>query len=83
VKTALTAKAESIANIRKRFHREWLLIALDKVDEDSTTPLTGTLLAHSPRRAAIHRKVGARPKRLYVVYSDDDFPKGYAAAFRA
>ncbi len=78
-----SAKVEPIEKIRKRFRREWLLIALDRVDEDTTTPVTGTLIAHSPHRDEIHRKIGSRPKRLYVVYSEDDFPKGYAAAFGA
>jgi len=40
-------KTEKIETIKKRFHREWLLIALEKVDESTTTPVSGKLIAYS------------------------------------
>lgn len=36
-----------IENILKQYHNEWLLIEVDKFDEDYK-PLTGKVIAHSP-----------------------------------
>lgn len=74
-------KTQKIETIRKKFHREWLLIAIDKMDELTTTPLTGRLLAHSPHRDDIYRFDMKYKSHTLTVYSDDGFPKGYAAAF--
>lgn len=74
-------RAQKIETIRKRFRREWLLIAVDKMDELTTTPLTGRLVAHSPHRDEIYRKEMKRKRHTLTVYSEDGFPKGYAAAF--
>lgn len=74
-------QTEKIETIRKRFHHEWLLIAVDKMDESTTTPLTGRLLAHSSRRDEIYRKEMKYKGHILSVYSEDGFPKGYAAAF--
>lgn len=73
--------SEEIETIRKRFRREWLLIAVDKMDEERTIPLTGRLLAHSPHRDEIYAKSSRYKRHLLIVYSEDGFPKGYAAAF--
>ena len=76
-------KSQNIEKIKKRFHREWLLIAVDKVDESTTTPLSGRLLAHSPHRDEVWatlRKM-KRPKLPLIEFSEDDLPKGFAAAF--
>ena len=75
--------SQKIESIKKRFHREWLLIAVDEVDESTTTPLTGRLLAHSPHRDEVYRKLfSLRKKRnILVECSADSLPPGYAAAF--
>jgi hypothetical protein len=72
-----------IETIKKRYHREWLLIAIDKIDESTTTPISGKVIAHSPHREDIYQMLIKPPKvrKLLVEYSEDSFPKGYAAAF--
>ena len=74
-------RSVSIEQIRRRYKREWLLIALDKMDEATTIPLKGRLLAHSPHRDEIDRTSIKYPKPALVVFSEDTFPPGYAAAF--
>lgn len=77
-------RSQKIATFKKRHRREWLLIRVDHADPTTTTPLTGRLLAHSPRREDIYRRLLQPPKagrKLLVEYSEDTFPKGYAAAF--
>ena len=72
-----------IQTIKKRYHREWLLIAVDKIDEATTTPISGKVIVHSPHREDIYQMLLKPPKakKLLVEYSEDSFPKGYAAAF--
>lgn len=74
---------QKIERIKKRFHREWLLIAVDKVDESTTTPISGRLIVHSPHRDEVYRKLLSlkRKRDILVEYSEDKLPKGYAAAF--
>ena len=76
-------KTQKIETIKKGFHREWLLIAVDKVDESTTTPISGKLIIHSPYRDEIYRKLFTLPQKrnILVEYSEDKLPKGYAAAF--
>jgi len=76
-------KSEKIEEIKKRFHREWLLITVDKIDEATTTPVSGRLIAHSPHRDEIYQMLLKPPKvkKLLIEYSEDSFPDGYAAAF--
>ena len=74
-------KSQPVEAIRRRFDREWLLIAIDEMDEATTTPTRGRLLAHSPRRYDIYERSRRYPHPALIVYSEDDFPKGYAAAF--
>lgn len=76
-------RTEKIKTIKKRFHRQWLLISVDKVDESTTTPISGKVIAHSPHREDIYQMLIKPPKakKLLVEYSEDSFPKGYAAAF--
>lgn len=76
-------KSMPINQIRKRFHREWLLIAVDKMDADRTLPLTGRLLAHSPHQDEIDRLDRKYRSLTLTVYSADTLPKGYAVAFHA
>lgn len=75
------SKSQRVETIRKKFHREWLLIAINKMDETTTIPLTGKLLFHSPHRDDIYLKSRNYRKPALIVYSEDSFPKGYAAAF--
>ena len=72
---------QPIEKIRHRFHREWLLIAVDKIDLKRTLPLTGRLLAHSPHRDEIEQMDSKNRSVTLTVYSEDTLPKGYAAAF--
>lgn len=75
---------QKIESIKRRFHRQWLLIAVDKVDKSTTTPISGRLIAHSPYRDEIYSKLLSLKKRIWPVlveYSEDKLPKGYAAAF--
>ena len=74
-------KTLSIDQIRRRYKREWLLVAVEEMDKATTTPLRGRLLAHSPHRDEIDRASIRYPKPALVVYSEDDFPPGFAAAF--
>lgn len=76
-------KSERIEKIKKRFKREWLLISVDSMDESTTTPITGRVIAHSPHREDIYKILLNPPKgkRLLVEYSEDTLPEGYAAAF--
>ncbi|GEM_PF-968416 len=76
-------KPESITVMKRRHPHEWLLIAVARVDRDSSTPLSGRLIAHSADRAAIYQRLQSRaaPRRALIEFADDTFPKGYAAAF--
>lgn len=76
-------KTEEIARIKKRFHREWLLIQIEKTDKSTTTPLYGKLITHSPHRDEVYHILFKSPwiRKALVEYSEDSFPKGYAAAF--
>ena len=74
-------KTQGIEQMRKKFHREWLLIAVDKMDEERTIPLTGRLLLHSPHRDEVYRRELKYKGHTLTVYSEDSFPEGYAAAF--
>ncbi len=78
-KTAINP--EEIDTIRKRYHKEWLLIAVDKYDRKTTTVLTGHLLAHSPDPLDVHKVAcKSRCRHLMTVYSND-WPEDLAAAF--
>ena len=74
-------KSQPIDQIRRRYKREWLLIAVEEIDEATTTPLRGRLLVHSPHRDEIDRASVRYSKPALVVFSEDTFPPGYAAAF--
>ncbi len=77
----LRKKSQNIEALRKKFHREWLLIAVDKMDPATSIPLTGRLLFHSHHRDEVYTQSGNYRKSALLVYSEDGFPKGYAAAF--
>ena len=75
-------KRQPIEDIRRRFRREWLLIAIDEMDDATTTPIHGRLLAHSKSREEIYdHLLRARVRLPLVTYSEDTPPKGYAVAF--
>lgn len=76
-------KSEPIEQIRKRFHREWLLIAADRVDPRTQAPIRGRLLAHSPYRDEIYDRLTKAKGLTLALYSDKTLPHGYAVAFRA
>ena len=73
-------KIQKIEDIRKQFRHEWLLIAVDKMDDATTTPLTGRLIAHSPDPLEIHKVAMQRRELLTTLYSDD-WPEDLAACF--
>jgi len=72
-----------INQIRKRFHREWLLIGVDQLDPRTQEPLRGRLLAHSPHRDEIYDRLVKAKGLTVALYSDRQLPQGYAVAFRA
>lgn len=76
-------KHQPIEQIRKRFRREWLLVAVDRLDPRTQTPKSGRLLAHSPRRDEIYKRMVSARGLTCVLYSDKILPQGYAVAFRA
>ena len=73
-------KSQTIEAIRKRFHREWLLIAVDKIDHSTTTVTHGRLLAHSKSRDEIYEEMLRRKGPKYVTHSDHRLPRGYGYA---
>ena len=78
-------RSQKIEAIKRKYHREWLLIAVDQVDESTTTPISGRVIAHSPQRDAIYKRLSALKRRwpVLVEYSEDSLPKGVVAAFLA
>lgn len=76
-------KSEPIEKIRKRFRREWLLIAVDRLDPRTQVPLSGRLLAHSPNRDEIYDRLVKTRSLSFALYSEKSLPHGYAVAFCA
>lgn len=74
-------KTLAIEEIRRRYKRQWLMIAVEKMDEATSIPIRGRLIAHSPHRDEIDRASIKYPKPALVVFSEDSFPPGYVAAF--
>ena len=74
-------KIERIENIKKRFTDEWLLIRVEKVERSK--PITGSLLDHNADRTVIYKEIAKYNAKypVFVSYSQDNLPKGYAAAF--
>ena len=71
-----------IEQIRHRYKGEWLLISVEQMDQATTTPQRGRLLAHSKDRDAVYDQLlRAKVKLPLVTYSEDSPPKGYAVAF--
>ncbi len=76
-------KIESVERIRKRYHREWLLIGVDQFDPRTQAPLRGRLLVHSPHRDVIYDRMVKTKGLTLAIYSDKTLPHDYAIAFRA
>jgi len=74
---------QKIQALKKKYRRQWLLIAVGKIDESTTMPISGKIIAHSPRRDEIYRKLLSLKRKwpVMVSYSEDTMPKGFAAAF--
>ena len=73
---------QPIERLRHRYHNEWFLIAVDKLDASTTTPTHGRLLAHSKDRDTIYDLLlRSRTSLPLVTYSEDAPPRGYAVAF--
>ncbi len=73
--------SQKIETIKKRYQNEWLLITIDKMDESTTIPISGKLIAHSPQRDEIYEEEMRCRGNTLTLYSEDKLPKGYAAAF--
>lgn len=72
----------SIEQIRHRYKKEWLLIAVEEFEESTTMPQRGRLLAHSQNRDLVYDQLLHKKVKLpLVTYSEDWPPKGYAVAF--
>lgn len=76
-------RIQPIKTIRKKFHNEWLLIAVTKTDETTGTSAAGRLITHSPNRDEIYKKLMKIKSKLPILvdYSEDDLPQGMVAAF--
>lgn len=75
-----SCKALKIEPLRKKFKKEWLLIKPTKIDKMSR-PLQGILLAHSRSKEEIYHLAKKFKEHIYITFSDDLLPKGYAVAF--
>ena len=73
--------SQAIEAIRKQFHHEWLLIAVDEMDEKMATPLKGRLLAHSHDPSEIHKVAMKSKERFLMTEYSDDWPDDLAACF--
>ena len=76
-------RSEKIENIRKRFRKrpEWLLIRVSRMDDSTTTPISGQLLAHSSDRDLIFKKSVSQKGLVMIDHSQNKLPEGYAIAF--
>ena len=72
IKQANNPKSQPIEDIRKSFHKEWLLLAIDTIDEKTTTPRTGHLIAHSPHQEDILKRSITYKGLAMVDYSEDE-----------
>lgn len=69
-----------ISEIRKAFHNEWLLVAVDSVDETTTTPVTGTLVDHAASPEPLLEEASKSQSEMLVIFSED-WPDDLAACF--
>lgn len=73
-------KKQTIEKIRQQFHKEWLLIAVDEVDQSTGTPIRGTLLGHSQSVEVLWEEAENHTEPVMVLFSDD-WPDDVAACF--
>jgi hypothetical protein len=73
-------KARNIDSLKRKFKKEWLLIKPTKIDKLSG-PLAGILLAHSKSKEEIYHFAKKIKEHIYITFSEDTLPKGYAVAF--
>jgi hypothetical protein len=73
-------KSEPIDTIQNRFAQEWLLIAVDEMDEKTTTPRRGRLLAHSPQREEVYSEMLRHKGLAFVTHGR---PGALAPGYRA
>lgn len=73
-------ETQKIEDIHKRFNHEWLLFAIDQMDESSSNSITGRLLTPSPDPMEIHKVAMQHKEPLATLYSDD-WPEDLAACF--
>ena len=71
-------KSENIEKIRDRFDNEWLLIAVDEVDQEAGVPIKGTLINHSKSSDDMWAEAEKHSEPVMVIYSDD-WPEDIAA----
>lgn len=76
-----TLKSQPIESLRKQFQREWLLIAINRFNPRTTSPITGRLLAHSKPRDPLEKRAAQTNEFVYLVFGSDTFPQGHVAAF--
>lgn len=74
------SNTQPIEELRKQFHHEWLLITVQEMDEQTTTPLKGTLVDHASLPDPLWEKSATMSGITMVVYSDD-WPEDLAACF--
>ena len=60
-----------------------MLIKVDKMDESTTTPISGYLIAHTKIKDEIYKRMMKTKGRVLVMFTEDKLPKGYAIAFYA
>lgn len=69
-------ESEKIVDIRKKFLREWLLIAVDEMDKTTTKPISGRLLAHSSNpQEIIQKHIRSCKGIMFIDYSERQIPK--------
>ena len=63
-----------IENILKQYHNEWLLIEVEKFDEDYK-PLEGKVIAHSPLKHVIYQKMLEHKGKNYSIEYAGEYPE--------
>ena len=73
-------RIQIIEKIKKHFKKEWLLIKPTKVDSIKG-PVKGILLAHSKSKDEIYHLAKKNKGHIYITFSENKLPKGFAVAF--
>lgn len=63
-----------IENILKQYHNEWLLIDVEKFDEDYK-PLEGKVIAHSPLKHVIYQQMLDHNGKNYAIEYAGEYPE--------